>query len=143
MKRMNCSQISRKLSAFMDGELDDQTSSLIGQHIERCPECQEYFGRLRKMDALVCGLPNIEPGTDFTSRVVSAAMRPPAFAGDEPFSFASGIKLAVTRLFEAIFSLFEPGSGPSTGALDEFSDSPPLSMSFIYFKLVDQGSRGY
>jgi hypothetical protein len=142
MKRMNCSQIRRKLSAFMDNELDDETSSLIGPHIERCPGCQEYFGKLRKMDGLVYGLPKIEPGPDFASRVVSAAMRTSAVAGDESFSFASGIKLAVTRLFEAILSLFEPGSGPSTGALDEFSDCPPLSMSFIYFKLVDQGSGG-
>jgi hypothetical protein len=143
MKRMNCSQIRRKLSAFMDNELDHETSSLIGPHIERCPECQEYFGKLKEMDGLVYGLPKIEPGPDFASRVVSAAMRTSAVAGDESFSFASGIKLAVTRLFEAIFSLFEPGSGPSTGALDEFSDCPPLSMSFIYFKLVDQGSGGY
>jgi hypothetical protein len=143
MKRMNCSQLRQKLSAFMDNELDDETSSLIGQHIERCPECQEYFGKLRKMDGLVYGLPKIELGPDFTFRVVSAAMSTSAVAGDEPFSFASGIKLSVTRLFEAIFSVFESGAGPSTGALDEFSDCPPLSMSFIYFKLVDQGSRGY
>jgi len=140
---MNCSQLRPKISAFMDNAVDDETSSLIGQHIEGCPECQEYFAKLRKMDELVYGLPKIEPGPDFASRVVSAAIRTSAVAEDESFSFTSGIKLAVTRLFDAIFTVFEPGSGPSTGALDEFSDSPPLSMSFVYFKLVDQGSRGY
>lgn len=139
---MKCSQIKRKLSAFMDGELDEATSGFVGRHIAHCPGCQEHLGNLRSMDALVYGLPKVEPGPDFTPRVVSAAIGTSVAGGDEPFSFAAGMKLAVTRLFEAIFSLFEPGGDPSTGALDEFSDCPPLSMGFIYLKLVDQGSRG-
>jgi hypothetical protein len=53
------------------------------------------------------------------------------------------LKLALERLSEAVFSLFELGAGPDTRTLDEFSDCPPLSMSFVYFKLVDRGSKGY
>jgi hypothetical protein len=33
------------------------------------------------------------------------------------------------------------GSAPSTGTLDEFSDFPPLSIGYIYFRLMDTPAR--
>ena len=38
---MNCSQIKRKLSAFMDNELDGATSRFIEKHLEDCLQCRE------------------------------------------------------------------------------------------------------
>ena len=140
---MNCSQIRRKLSAFMDSELDGGTLRLIEQHLDGCPECQHYLLEFKEVNDLVHGLPKIDPSPDFSSRVVNTAMRASNVASRETVSFASRLKLAVARLSEAVFSLFEPGGSPDTRTLDEFSDCPPLSMSFVYFKLVDRGSKGY
>jgi anti-sigma factor RsiW len=140
---MNCSQVKRKLSAFMDGEMDGAISRIIEQHLDGCRDCQEYLLQFKEVDGLIYGLPRIEVNPGFTSRVVSAAIRTSAASNREPVSFASRLESAVARLSEAVFSLFEHDAGPSTRTLDEFSDCPPLSMSFAYFKLVDQGSRGY
>jgi anti-sigma factor RsiW len=140
---MNCSQIRRKLSAFIDSELDGATSRLIEQHLEGCPECRENLIDFREVNELVQGLEKIDPGPDFSSRVVTAAMRTSVAANRETVSFAARLKLALARLSEAVFRLFEPGAGPNTQTLDEFNDCPPLSMSFIYFRLLDQRGGGY
>jgi len=136
---MNCSQIRRKLSAFMDSEVDGATSRLIERHIEGCPGCREYLHEFREVDGLVQGLPKIDLGPEFTSRVVTAAIRTSAVVDKKAVSFATRLERAVARLSEAVFNLFEPGADPNTRILDEFSDCPPLSMSFIYFSLMDQG----
>ena len=137
---MNCSQITRKLSAYMDDELDAATSHVIKEHLEGCPECLESLHGFREVDNLVNGLPKIDPSTDFASRVVSAALRTSDVSSRVTVPFASRLKHAVTRVSEAIFSLFEPGAGPNTRTLDEFNDCPPLSLSFIYFTLLEQAN---
>ena len=140
---MNCSQVARKLSAYRDDELDGATSRLIREHLEGCPECLEFLHGFRDVDNLVYGLPKIDSSPDFTSRVVSAALRASDAASRETVPFVSRLKRSITEISEAIFSLFEPGAGSNTRTLDEFDDCPPLSMSFIYFRLLDQGSGGH
>ena len=137
---MNCSQITRKFSAYMDDELDAATSHLIKEHLEGCPECLESLHGFREVDNLVHGLPKIAPSGDFASRVVSAAIRASDVSSGAGVPFASRLKRAVTRLSEAVFSLFEPGAGPNTRTLDEFNDCPPLSLSFIYFTLLEHAN---
>ncbi len=137
---MNCSQITRKFSAYMDDELDAATSHLIKEHLEGCPECLEFLHGFREVDNLVHGLPKIDPSGDFASRVVSAAIRASDVSSGAGVPFASRLKRAVMRVSEAIFSLFEPGAGPYTRTLDEFNDCPPLSLSFIYFTLLEQAN---
>jgi predicted anti-sigma-YlaC factor YlaD len=140
---MECSQIRRKLCAFMDGEMDGTTSQLIEEHLDGCRECLEYLHGFRQVDERLQGVPKIDLSPDFSSRVVSAAIQTPDVEKRKGVRFTSSLKQAVMRLSEAVFSLLGPGAGPSTRTLDEFSDCPPLSMSSIYFKLLDQGSRGY
>jgi anti-sigma factor RsiW len=140
VKRMNCSQITKKLSAYMDDELDAATSHFIRKHLEGCPECLEFLHGLRDVDNLVHALPKIDPSADFASRVVSAAIRTSDASSRATVPFASRLKRAVTRVSEVVFSLFEPGVGPNTRTLDEFNDCPPLSMSFIYLTLIEQAN---
>jgi anti-sigma factor RsiW len=143
MDCMECSGISGKLSAFTDNELDGETSRLVEQHLDGCPECRAHLRELSEVDEMVHGLPKIDPSPDFASRVVSAAMRTSNAASRRTVvSLASRLRLAVSRLSEAVFSLFEPGAAQTTRSLDELGDCPPLSMSFVYFKLLDQGGRG-
>ena len=137
---MNCSQITRKFSAYMDDELDAAISHLIKEHLEGCPECLESLHGFMEVDNLVHGLPKIDPSADFASRVVSAAILTSDASGRATVPFASRLKRAVTRLSGAVFSLFEPGAGPNTRTLDEFNDCPPLSLSFIYFTLLEHAN---
>jgi anti-sigma factor RsiW len=139
---MDCSRIGGRLSAFSDNELDGETSRLVEQHLDACPQCRAYLREWSEVDELVHGLPRIDPSPDFTARVVSAAMRTSDAASRRTVSLASRLRLAVARLSEAVFSLFEPGAAETTRTLDELGDCPPLSISFVYFKLLDPGGRG-
>jgi anti-sigma factor RsiW len=137
---MSCSQITRKLSAYMDDELDAATFHLINEHLEGCPECLESLHGFMEVDNLVHGLPKIDPSTDFASRVVSAAIRTSDVSRRATVPFASRLKQALRGVSEAVFSLFEPSGGPYTRTLDEFNDCPPLSLSFIYLTLLEQAN---
>lgn len=127
----------------MDSELDGSTSSMIEQHLDGCPACLKHLHEFKGADGLVHGLPKIDPGPDFARRVISVAILTSDVASRETVPFAASLKRAVTLLSEAVLRIFEPGTAQSTHTLDEFSDCPPLSMSFVYFKLLEQGSRGY
>ena len=135
---MNCSQIKKKLSAFMDDELDEATSRLIKEHLKDCPPCREYLHEFREVDNLLYGLPRNDPNPDFSQRVLRTATGTSMIAGEKPVPFSSRIRFALERISEEIFSLIPSGSPPNIRTLEEFSDCPPLSLSFIYFRLLEQ-----
>lgn len=126
----------------MDGELDGGTSRLIEKHIDTCPGCREYLHEFREVDGLVHGLPKIELSLDFTSRVVSEAVKTSSIVSRKTVTFRSRLRILLARLSETVFNLFEPGADPSTRTLDELGDCPPLSMGYIYFKILDQSNGG-
>ncbi|MGC1404053.1 MAG: zf-HC2 domain-containing protein [Thermodesulfobacteriota bacterium] len=140
---MNCSQVEKKLSAFMDNELDDPTSRFIYDHLKDCPRCRKFLYQFNDIDGLVRVLPNHDPSPDFSWRIVQAALGNPQVAERNPVPSSSRLKFALTQFSENIIGLFRPWSGLATPTLEEFSDSPPLSMSFIYFKLIGQPKQGF
>jgi anti-sigma factor RsiW len=135
---MNCSQIEKKLSAFMDNELDGATSRFITEHLKDCPRCREYLYEFRKIDDLMCGLPRNDPSPDFSRRLLKAARGTSTIVAEKSASFSSRLRLTLERLSEEIFSLIPWRGHQPIRALEEFSDCPPLSMSFIYFRLLEQ-----
>ena len=135
---MNCFQIEKKLSAFMDNELDEATSRFITEHLKDCSHCREYLYEFRKIDGLVYGLPRNDPSPDFSRRVLKAAMGTSTIFDQKSASFSSRLRFALERLSEEIFSLIPWRGHQPIRTLEEFSDCPPLSMSFIYFRLLEQ-----
>jgi hypothetical protein len=135
---MNCSQIKKKLSAFMDNELDEAKSRFITEHLKDCPRCREYLHQFREVDDLVDRLPRIDPNPDFSRRVLMAAMGTSTIVDEKPIPFSSRLRFALERLSEEIFSLTPSGHHQNIRTLEEFGDCPPLSMSFIYLKLLEQ-----
>lgn len=134
---MDCSQIKRKLSAFKDNELDRATARFISEHLKDCPRCREYLQKFREIDELVYGLPLNDPSPDFSRRVVMAAIKTP-IADKKPVRFSSRLRFVLEQLSEEIFSLISWKPHQTIRTLEEFNDHPPLSMSFIYFKLLEQ-----
>ena len=135
---MNCSQIKNKLSAFLDNEVDGTSSQIITEHLKDCFQCRDYFRDFKEIDTLVCGLPRNDPKPDFSRRVAKAAIGTSKMVDEKPVSLAARLRFALERLSEEIFSLTRSGPGQSNRTLEEFSDYPPLSMSFIYFRLLEQ-----
>jgi len=122
----------------MDNELDCATSRFIEKHLEDCLPCRESLHEFEEIYKVLYGLPRIDPSPDFSRRVVMAAVGASKMADEESVPFLPRLKFALERLSEKIFSLipWKPRQGIRT--LEEFSDYPPLSMSFIYFRLIEQ-----
>ena len=47
--KMNCSQIKRKLSAFLDGEVSEEQKSLISEHLKSCAYCLKDLEELSRV----------------------------------------------------------------------------------------------
>lgn len=122
----------------MDNELDEATSRFITEHLKDCPQCREYLYEFTKIDGLVYGLPRTDPGPDFSWRVVKAAIGTSKIIDEKPVPFSSRLRFALERISEEIFSLIPSRRHQGIRTLEEFSDCPPLSMSFIYFRLLEQ-----
>jgi hypothetical protein len=135
---MKCSRIKKNLSAFMDSELDGATSQFITEHLKNCPRCREYLHEFRETNDLVYGLLRNDPSPDFSRKVLEAAMGASTIADEKPAPFSSRLRFTLERISEEIFSLIPWRGHQPIRILEEFSDCPPLSMSFIYFRLLEQ-----
>ena len=69
----DCSGISRKLSAFLDGELNERDREAVKAHLEACASCSEELRLFRAADSGLRALPAAEPPPFFAARVAAAA----------------------------------------------------------------------
>ncbi len=68
---MNCQEVKDKLSYYLDGDLPEGEKAAIRQHLAGCPSCHEELESLPKIIGAVKTLPEIEPPTGFSSRVMA------------------------------------------------------------------------
>jgi len=128
------------MSAYLDGELDAESSLAVASHIEQCATCRGNLAGLQSIDALIQGLPKIEVSKGFSRRVVARAKEWDGLVlgnRSETSAFAS-----LLQLFEDLLDALVKDKVPVTHTLDEFRDFPPLSMGCIYFQIMGQSPRG-
>lgn len=130
---MKCRQAGRKISAYLDHELDAESVRELEFHLRQCAECCQYLDEFRGIDAMVLTLPEIEPDTDFAAKILGMAGKSAGSQVPKRLSWFERISGIVREFADLIGS----AQSSSTGTLDEFGDFPPLSMSYIYFKLTD------
>jgi len=68
---MNCAEVQKYLSDFLDKGLDDERVRAIEDHLATCSLCSEELAGLAECQRLVSGLPMVEPPLDFTSQVMA------------------------------------------------------------------------
>jgi hypothetical protein len=134
--RMECRQARRRISAYLDHELDAASSRQLETHLHHCAQCREALNGFQELDGMVRLLPRIEPGPDFAKRMVTMVSENAAHGEGERQGKLSLFK-GLSRLVEDFVDLVSRAQTPSTGTLDEFGDFPPLSMGYIYFRLMD------
>ncbi|MBN1479623.1 zf-HC2 domain-containing protein [candidate division KSB1 bacterium] len=66
---MKCSVIQQKLSACLDGELEDSQNFLVESHLKTCQTCATEFEKLKKMDALLDDGVRLRPHPYLLTRV--------------------------------------------------------------------------
>jgi hypothetical protein len=68
---MNCEEVKKYLSDFLDKSLDFKRAEEIEDHLAACSPCSEELAGLADCQRLVSGLPLVEPPVGFTSRVMA------------------------------------------------------------------------
>ena len=78
---MNCAEVQKYLSDFLDKSLDNERARAIEDHLAACSRCSEEMASLAECQRLVSGLPAVELPSGFTNRVmarVREAANPPS-----------------------------------------------------------------
>jgi len=156
---MKCSEVKRKLSAFLDGENPSAGEREITEHLKVCRGCQEELTALsRVMDALGV-LEGMEPPPYFITRVrqcVREEGRPAPFLErirSIAISFATAAAVVASVLIGNQFGrILYQSVGPAVVSeaaeagdifgfrtLEEF---PEGSLSDIYDELIAGGNNG-
>lgn len=156
---MKCSEVKRRLSAFLDGEIPGAEEREITEHLNICRDCQEELTALsRVMDALGV-LEGMEPPPYFITRVrqcVREEGKPAPFLErirSIAISFATAAAVVVSVLIgnqfgRTLYQSVTPVAASETaemgdifgfGTLEEFPDG---SLSDIYNELVAGGNNG-
>ena len=65
-------QMSDKLGAYLDGELDRRAQSEVQAHLETCPACQDELEELRRLSHLLRAAPqpDFTPASDFKAQLM-------------------------------------------------------------------------
>ena len=125
-----------KLSAYRDGELDGDLLEEVSVHLRNCAACRKELAEFEQVDSLVKKMPKLEATESFALEIIAGISKKKLDRLDSaPFS-----KRVLAKFLRLADSIFELASGHEHkgDTLDEFGDFPPLSMSYAYFRLIDQ-----
>lgn len=132
---MECRYARRRISAYLDDELDATSMRQLEFHLQQCMECRRTLEDFRGLSEKVRSLPKIDPGADFAVRMIKT-VRGSATAGPEEAPARLSLWGRLSGIVENFMEVVSPPRSPATGALNEFNDFPPLSMGYIYFNMI-------
>jgi len=105
---MNCKECRNKLLNYLDGQISEENSLRISQHLKICPSCEEYAGYLRQHLDLIEAEKKMEPkpflytrvksrmastGAQLPKKIWSATLQPALFSILLMIAIFSGIKV--------------------------------------------------
>lgn len=67
--KMNCSDIKKLFSGYIDGDLDEQENSLVLEHLKICNACSKELKLLEETVSLLKIRKPVEPPADFVAQV--------------------------------------------------------------------------
>ena len=155
----NCQSISKKLSAYQDGEVTTDEKAIIETHLRTCEACQKKYEAMQLTYRNLMNLPEIEPAPELSRQIVNRAIQV-----QEPFWFriliiafrslpvsAAMVILAATGLLigaimgnslterqfhpSGVFSTFHTYQSLTLASVQAFDATPPGSFAEGYLKL--------
>jgi anti-sigma factor RsiW len=141
MKDTPCRKIRRRLSAYLDGELDAASAKSVAGHLHQCVACRQMVADFRGVDTLVRGLPELDVSPEFAGELLKKATGSVVAPGKRTHSNRRPVGL-VLQFMSNFMDLLKERNSPSSRTLEEFGDFPPGSIGSIYMKLLDQPVRG-
>jgi len=132
---MKCVDVKERLSAYLDRELEPVQERPVEEHLEQCLKCREYLADLQTIDGQLQALPRVDMGAEFAEAMTVKVCKDFLARDGSPVG-RTGLFGRLANLVEALFELLEASGSPRTRTLDEFSDFPPLSMGYVYCRLL-------
>jgi anti-sigma factor RsiW len=132
---MRCHEAKVRLSAYLDRELEPVLERVLREHLDGCGSCREDLAGLEALDAKVQALTHVHMDPEFAEALTVKVCKDFLAAGRPPLG-RTGLFARVTSTVEVLFDLLESAGPPRTRALDEFADFPPLSMGYVYCRLL-------
>lgn len=145
---MRCQKVRERLSAYLDGELEDAARREVERHLAGCESCRETYAELEQVHALLVRAERSEGSPALAWRVAAATRRRRAAAWRPVFPLvgagARALALAVAVVIGAASGGLLAGGQPQRSAdagslfsLDLFAAAPPDSPGGAYLALLE------
>ena len=69
---MRCDEIQKKLTAYVDDELDPTSRAHVKLHLEQCPQCRTQLEETTKVLSLYKSIPEVKPQPGDVDRIMEA-----------------------------------------------------------------------
>jgi anti-sigma factor RsiW len=66
---MKCTQVIRRLSAYLDREVSNEDKALISRHLDTCPGCRQELERLTRLSGYLALIEDVEVQPYFMTRL--------------------------------------------------------------------------
>ena len=149
---MNCKEIQKRLSAYLDDELTSGEKSIINKHLRTCQMCQKMAKTFTEVDTLLTILSEPEPKPYFYTRL---RLKIPFGEKEYKIAWIEKILFPVSTAAVICLGIFigtlvgKNGNGTitqfsneseiaQTFYLDSFNDFPASSLGEAYFELTSQ-----
>src|SRR3954468_6942914 len=87
---MRCDECLPLVEDYFDGELDAQTTELVGEHLSACASCAAAYQKLEREQELYLTYEcDAQPAPDFWDNVMAKV---PRQSDDAPANFLSGLR---------------------------------------------------
>ncbi len=128
-----CPEVQERLSAWLDGELEETWQTALSAHLEGCARCRRELAQLQALDAVLGDLPAPAPPY-LVDRVLARLARPPR-RWWQSLALAATLVMGLT-LGGALARNFYPmapanGDGAEMAALEDFQDFPEGSLGAV------------
>jgi anti-sigma factor (TIGR02949 family) len=139
---MSCEEIRKKLSAYLDGELEGSEQGVIASHLESCHLCFREYEELQRLNGVLANLDPVEAPPNLWRRVERRLSSPERVGIWQRFArrFAYAPAVAGVLVGLVVGNFFAQavinGSLQTESNLltvSNLEDSPPGSFSDIYF----------
>ncbi|MFH1940674.1 MAG: zf-HC2 domain-containing protein [bacterium] len=149
---MHCSKIKRRLSAYLDGELDTVKKENIESHLRDCQACQHDLAILNQSWHFLDSLPEPEPPLYFYTRLKA---RLSSAAKEKRESWVERALIPVSAVVVVALGIFMGSIVGKNGKrlaqevpaeenvisslyLDHFDDFPSASLGEVFINLAFQ-----
>lgn len=111
---MKCSQVKKKLTAYLDGEVSEKEQQIISEHMKSCTACRQELEALAAVSRTLDEVVDVEV-TPYFRVHLTTRLRDEKADEKKPFSFLEWIRRATIPVAAAALFLFSIVAGGQLG----------------------------